>query len=154
MTAAVPSSRATTAPKDGDETAAEGLVHETVGDRVAAGGHEGDQVEQVDGDGRDPSHGTLVVEDGPRLEDVGGRPTDEELDDDDQQHLHHPTPSDDALPGARLAHAHSRVARVGLPLPGVDVPGSVRRRLKHGVGVPQKGICQARSEPNLQSSCF
>lgn len=147
-TAAAPSG-ATTAAEDGDKAAAEGLVHEAVGDRVAAGGQEGDQVEQVDGERRHPPHGTLVVEDDPRLEEVGGRPADEELDDDDEQHLHHPTTRHDALPGTRLAHAHRRVARIGLPLPGVDVSGPSGRRLQHGVSVAQEGICQKRRSESV-----
>ena len=80
-------------------------AHEAVGDGVAAGRDERQQVDVVHGGRRDVAHGVEVVEDAPRLHDVHRRPADEEQDDDDGQHL------DAASLGADAAVAAGRRRR-------------------------------------------
>jgi len=162
----------TTTPEDGLETATEGLVHEAVGNRVATRRQEGKQVDEVHGDGRDPTHGSLVVEDDPGLKDIHRSPADEELEDDDQQHLHHPPPGDDAFVVARLAHAHSGALSIALPLPRVDVSGSgwlenrvrdtaerfcrgmLTRYVNRGVFKTEKNLCNLQAHNNYIPSAY
>ena len=84
---AVPAVQSLAAAERVDEALAELCAHETVGDRVAAGRDERQQVDVVHGGRGDVCDGVEVVEDAPRLHDVRRRPADEEQDDDDGQHL-------------------------------------------------------------------
>ena len=63
------------------------LVHEAVGDGVAAGRDVGQQMEERLDHGADVSCGAGVVEDDPGPDDVVWGPEDEELDDDHEEHL-------------------------------------------------------------------
>jgi len=70
-----------------DEALSELGAHEAVGDRVAAGRDERQQVDVVHGCRRDVRHGVGVVEHAPRVHDVHRRPADEEQHDHHGQHL-------------------------------------------------------------------
>lgn len=83
-----------------DEPVSEALAHEAVGDWVAAAGDKRQQMDEVHGGGRDHTHRPRVVEDDPRLQNVKRSPTDEELRDDDEQHLHRPSLGDRCLVAA------------------------------------------------------
>jgi len=104
-----------------DESLPELGAHEAVGDRIAAGRDERQQVDVVHRRRRDVRHGVEVVKDAPRLHDVHRRPADEEQYDDDGQHL------DAASLGANAAVARrSRVAGVDESFAGRRA--AVRRR--------------------------
>ena len=75
------------APKGRDEALPEVPVHETVRDWVAARGHVRQKMDETFGHRRDLVLGAVAVEHDPRGDDVGGRPADEELEDDGEQHL-------------------------------------------------------------------
>ena len=75
------------AAKRVDEALSELGAHEAVGDRVAAGRDERQQVDVVHGCRRDVRHGVGVVEHAPRVHDVHRRPADEEQHDHHGQHL-------------------------------------------------------------------
>lgn len=77
------------APEGVDEGPPEAGVHEAVGDGVAAGRGVGQQLQEADGR---VAH--VLVHHRPeqhrhRVDHVQGRPADEELQDEDEQHLHH-----------------------------------------------------------------
>ena len=74
------------AREDAHERLAELLVHEAVGDGVAAGRHVGQEVEQSLGQRRHVLVGRLEVEDHPGLDDVDGGPAQEELQHHHEQH--------------------------------------------------------------------
>jgi len=87
---------ATASTEGGDETLAKLGAHEAVGDRVAAGRDERQEMDVVHGRAGDALDGAAVVEHRPGLQHVHRGPADEELDDDRRQHLN-----------AALLRAHS-----------------------------------------------
>ena len=82
-------SAAAEAAEGGQERLAEIPVHEAVGNGVAARRHVRQQVQQRLDDGADVAPGAGPVEDDPGTQHVGGRPEDEELHHDHEQHLDH-----------------------------------------------------------------
>ena len=116
-------SAAPQATEGGHETLSEVLVHEAVGDGVAAGGHVGQQVEQRLHHGADVTLGRGRVEDDPGHDDVGRGPEDKELHHDHKQHLDDSLLGRPGLLAVGLAHGAVRLQ----PAPERPAHGAVVR---------------------------
>ena len=115
-------------PEDGQEALAEPLVHETVRDWVAARRHVGQQVDEVHDKWRHVTHGSELVKDVPRLQDVRRSPAHKELEHDHEQHLDDPFLGSQAALRVVLADAslvvlalhQARATSVGISVPTDD----------------------------------
>jgi len=103
LASTTPTTTTTTSVERRRKALTESLVHETVRDRVTAGGKKSQQMDEVHRQCGNTTDGARVVEDDPRLKDVHRRPADEELYDDDEQHLEDPTLGHHASVGAGLS---------------------------------------------------
>ncbi len=131
-----PVTTARAAAKRRQERLAELLVHEAIGDRVAAGRKVGQQVNEVHGKRRDVAPRAREVHHRPRVRHVQRRPTHEELEDDHKEHADDSALRRQTLLRVRVSHMLLVLgAVVGAASPSAVHDGAVAVLLFVRVGV-------------------